>query len=112
MSNAIEMPSVEVMLKRVKDTLSIKLGSDPKRVVMQFIGSVADRELNAHGVNLQWEFSVYEIASKYGAVPMLAGIMSMEFNDIMEAILVDQPEFLAEVLAVRQEIIDAMNGRK
>lgn len=82
-------------------------GSDVLRVYQQFANSVKNSPKVALGVNLAWELAIYDVASLPGAVPMLAFMMGMLFEDVMTSLLSDDPAFLAEVLRVRQEVLNS-----
>lgn len=84
-----------------------KEGSDILRVYESFAQSVANSPKVAAGVNLAWEFACYDVASLPGATPMLSMLMGLVFPQAMAGLFENNPEFLAEVLKVRTEILNS-----
>jgi len=84
-------------------------GSDVERVIRKFINTVAGTRKNAMGVLMAWELALHDVlnvpGSVPGSVPLLAGMMNVMFPDVMEDLLADAPEFLSEVLSVRESIL-------
>jgi len=80
-------------------------GSDVERVIRKFINTVAGTRKNAMGVSMAWELALHDVLNVPGSVPLLAGMMNVMFPDVMEDLLADAPEFLSEVLSVRESIL-------
>lgn len=67
-------------------------GSDIECVQKQFAGFVANSTKYPEGVVIAWLMCVKHIADYPGSVPMLHGMMHMDFEDYMHAILGDAPD--------------------
>lgn len=80
--------------------------SDILEVLKRFAANNGGQKRNAHGVNIGFQLAIVEVARRPGAVPMLAGMMNLDFEDLMTALFDDAPDFLAEVLTVHREVME------
>lgn len=57
----------------------------------------------AIGIIAQYYLAVELIASRLGSLPLLRGIMTAQFEDVMTKLFRENPEFLREVLEAHME---------
>lgn len=99
--------SAEEIVK--KCLVGYREGSDILRVYEEFAAHNAGQQRNVMGVNIQWELAVRTVKNYPGSVPMLHGIMNSLFEEVMTALLEDDPTFLAELLEFRAIVLDEAN---
>lgn len=95
-------PDMETIKSRMKTVSDI--GGDVERFQRQFAEKLGGGERNQGGINLQFELCVVDLARMEGATPFIYGILTMDFDEYIEAIFVESPEFAKSCIEYRQMI--------
>lgn len=109
MENVKMMPDVKTIVARMSEVAED--ASDVGHVINSFARKIASSEKVPHGVNIAFQFAIYDVSQMEGAIPMLNWMMNLRYDDYMVALFPDDPAFAQLCIDIHNKVESEVRRR-
>lgn len=101
----VTMPDSATIVERLKSVMDE--GSNVARFYASF-AKTGGATLNQGGVYLQWQLSLSRYTSDPMGIPMFGALIMMNFEDYMNALFPDNPDFVQAIMDWHNEVTEEL----